>query len=134
MMPTSRLPSFFMKVKTTFRGAWAPLCLANFTLACNATFLFSFNIFWFSTFILFIFLFYTIAKPISVFLIFFSSVIRSVIRSSIRSAIKSAIRSVVHSAIRCAVRSVVRSVIRSWFCRRRLERESLIHALANSIT
>ena len=43
----SRLPSSMeahtasMKVtqQTTFREAWAPLCLADFTMACNATFL-----------------------------------------------------------------------------------------------
>jgi len=36
---TAQNSSMKVTQQTTFRGTWAPLCLADFTMACNATFL-----------------------------------------------------------------------------------------------
>ena len=88
--------------KTTFRAAWAPLCLEDLTWACNATFLiFIFNILVFH----FYFFFFFYHKRFDFFdffsfkTLFVFSVIRCVIRSVIRSPLHSTIRFVIRSKI-----------------------------------
>ena len=68
--------------KTTFRAAWAPLCLADFTLACNATFLI-----FIQHILVFHFYFYLLLthKRFDFFGFFFFKTFFSVIRSVIQS-------------------------------------------------
>ena len=114
MMPTSRLPSFSMKLgsrsaKQLSEGPGPHYVLRTLLWLVTQHFFFHLTYFCFPLLFYFLFFYYLITDSFFI-LLFFSSVIRSMIWSAIRSVIRSAIR------------SAIRSVVQSRFCRRRVSR------------
>ena len=88
--------------------------LANFTLACNATFLFSFNIFWFSLLFYFFFILYYRITDLCFFnFFFFCDPIRDPVRDPVRDQVRYQVRDPVGGPVRDPVRPPVRGPLRN---------------------